>query len=242
MNINDFITTTMQSMDFPLLTAFFLGLLTALNPCQLSINISALGYIIRSEAKNQVQYTRHLTLDLSLPYAVGRTITYTILGWTLMCLIGGGQNIEGFQQILSKAEIVLPHILIAVGLFFMYRSIHHHEHHGDNCHHSGQLIRRNGPLGSLILGMTLALAFCPESAIFYFGITIPMSMTNKAGILMPFIFGVAASIPVVVISWLMHKTVDKAMNYSRNFETFQRVLNLVTGIMCIGIAVLLFIE
>jgi cytochrome c biogenesis protein CcdA len=243
MNIHDYIST-MQSMDIPLLTAFVLGLLVALNPCQLSINISALSYILKNEKEtqdnNKIINFSHNALKFSLPYATGRTITYTVLGWIMMCLIGGGRNIQGFQNVVSKSEILLPYILIAIGLFLLYRGVHTHVHHGDNCHHSGQIIKRNGPLGSLILGMTLALAFCPESAIFYFGIMIPMSMTSDIGFLMPFVFGIAAGIPVVFISWLMHTTVNKVQAYSKNFNIFQKILNILTGILFILIAIFLF--
>ena len=232
MNIEQLVNTLTQSTDIPLLTAFLLGLLVALNPCQLAINVSALTYILKKEkAKNA-----------TVIYALGRTVTYTLLGWILMCLIGGGRNVEGVQILLSKAEMVLPYALFAIGLFMLARAFHTHHHDGESCHHSGQIIRRNGPLGSLILGMTLALAFCPESAVFYFGLMLPLSMSSTAGLLIPLVFALAASIPVLILAGLMVKASNKAQAISHTFEHAQQGLNALTGLLFIAGGILLLVE
>lgn len=222
----------MQSTDLPLLTAFVLGLLTALNPCQLAISVSALAY----------EYKRGKRIVDGILYAAGRTVTYTVLGWIMMCLIGGGRNIEGFQALVSKAEVIIPYILFIIGLYLIVRAFHHHHHDGDNCHNSGTLIRRNGPLGSLILGMILALAFCPESAIFYFGIMLPLAVKTSASIFIPLVFSVAAALPVLTIAFIMRKAVDGVHKISHSFEVFQSILNAVTGVLFIIIAILLLME
>ena len=148
----------------------------------------------------------------------------------------------GLQQVLSKAEAILPYVLIALGLYMLYRAFHRHHHHGDNCHNSGRIIKRNGPLGSLVLGMTLAFAFCPESAIFYFGMMIPLSISSSVGAIVPLVFGLSASIPVVAIAWMMNKAVNGAERLSRGFEYFQQGLNGVTGLLFIAIAILLMTQ
>lgn len=229
LNIIDIIKHLMQSTDFPLLTAFVLGIIVAVNPCQLAISISALSY----------EYKNNKTLKDGIIYALGRSVTYIVLGWVTMCLIGGGKNVSGLQNALAKAEFFLPYIIAAIGIYLIFRAFRHHHHHGDDCHNSGRLIKRNGPLGSLLLGMTLAMAFCPESAIFYFGIMIPLSMTSSIGIAVPVVFGLASSIPVAVMAWIMSKTYDKAKNIAHRFEHFQQWMNGVTGVLFIAIAILL---
>lgn len=231
-DISNILNNIMQSADLPLLAAFVLGLLVALNPCQLAISTSALAY----------EYRSGKGLSEGIVYALGRTVTYTILGWVTMCLIGGGKNVEGLQSILSKAEEAVPYVLIAIGAFLLYRGIHHHVHKHDDCHNSRRIIKRNGPLGSLILGMSLALAFCPESAIFYFGMMIPLSVSSQMGALVPLVFGLSASIPVIAIAWIMKKAVNKAEKFSSSFERFQQWLNACAGILFITIAVLLMMH
>ena len=222
----------MQSADLALLTAFMLGVLVALNPCQLAISVSALAY----------EYRNGKRLTEGIVYALGRAVTYTLLGWVTMCLIGGGKNIEGLQEVLSMAEIVVPYLLISIGLYLLYRAFHRHHHDGENCHNSGKIIKRNGPLGSLFLGMTLAFAFCPESAIFYFGMMIPLSVSSHVGAMVPLVFGLSASLPVIIMAWLMHKAVNGVEKLSNGFEHFQQWLNGVTGALFIVIATLLLIE
>lgn len=232
LSLNNIADALLQSAEIPLLTAFVLGLLVALNPCQLAISVSALAY----------EYRNGRGMTDSILYALGRAITYTLLGWITLCLIGGGKNIDGIQETLAYAEVAVPYVLIALGIYLLYRTFHYHNHDGENCHNSGKIIRRNGSLGSLILGMTLALAFCPESAIFYFGMMIPLSISSHAGAIVPLVFGLAASLPVIVIAWLMHKAVSGAERLSKGFKYFQQWLNGVTGVLFIVIAILLFIE
>lgn len=225
--LEQFITTT----DVPLLAALVLGFLVAINPCQLAINISALTYIIKKDALSKDKWTNPLL------YVLGRSITYTLMAWALVCLIGGGKNIEAVQLALSKGEDILPYALILMALFFLYRGLHtHHHEHGDDCHNCGQIIQRNGPLGALTLGLTLALAFCPESAVFYFGLLLPMSATSSVGLLLPPVFAIGAALPIFFIAFVMQKATDKAKRLSHSLEHLQRVLNIVTALLFLGIA------
>jgi len=222
-----------QQADIPLLAAFVLGLLVAINPCQLAINMSALTYLIR-----QAHY-RHPLRTIML-YILGKTISYTVLGWVLMCLIGGGQNVDGMKNMLSKAEIVVPYVMIALGVFMIYRALRpHHHHHGENCHHSGQMIHRNGPLGALILGITLAFAFCPESAVFYFGLMLPLSITSSAGALVPLLFALAASVPLIIMAIIIKKAFAEIENVSHTMEHAQQIINGCVGLLFIIMAALM---
>lgn len=222
MNIENIINTLTQSTDIPLLTAFALGVLTAINPCQLAINISALTY----------EYRNGKSLREAITYTLGRLATYTMLGILVICLVGGGRNIDSIQNLLAKGEVALPYVLITLGIYMVIRGFHHH-HHTDDCHNSGRIIRRNGPLGSFMLGMALALAFCPESAVLYFGILIPMSVSTTIGILLPFIFGLGASIPVITIALLMTKAEANLNKLNHRFETMQTWINRIIGVLFI---------
>ena len=89
--------------------ALLLGLLVALNPCQLAINLSALTYLSnRSENKQSLVRKGWL-------YVAGRSITYTVLGVILTWLIQQGKNIEGIQALMSKGEAYLPYLLLIIG-------------------------------------------------------------------------------------------------------------------------------
>lgn len=227
MNLDQITNTLTQSADIPLLTAFVLGILVALNPCQLAINISALSYIMKHNDTGIYQ---------PILYALGRCLTYTAIAWVFICLIGGGRNVPGINTVFNYTEQLLPYILFISAAFLLYRALSHHHHNGDNCHNSHILIRRNASLGSFFIGMILALAFCPESALFYFGILIPLSLNSQIGILLPLVFALSASIPVLIIAFIMQNTIRRARHFVHSFEHFQQALNIITAILFVILA------
>lgn len=235
-NISNIANELMQSARFPLLIALLLGLLVSLNPCQLAINVSALTYLHKNtKLKNKGFLT-------GIIYTIGRSLTYIVLGWALTILIKQGNNIEIVRKLLSKSEIVLPYVLLAIGLFLIIRAVaSHNHHHGDNCHNSGYLINRKGTAGPLILGSILALAFCPESAIFYFAMLIPLSASTVYGWAMPIIFAVSAAIPIIILSWLISTAMHSLKKTERIFAHVQQTTNIITGIIFIIIGITFFI-
>lgn len=223
----------LQQSDLPLLSAIVLGQLTAINPCQLAICVSALTYIQKRDLGRRTAWAN------SLLFVLGRCITYVLLAWLLICLIGGGQNVQAMQAVLSHGEAILPYALLLMGLFLLYRGWHQHHHaHGDDCHHAGLIIRRQGPLGALILGMALALAFCPESAVFYFGVMIPMATGSSWGALIPLLYAAASALPIIAVALLLKKATDQIVRISQAFEQAQRVVNLSAGLLFIILGIL----
>ena len=215
-----------------IISAFIIGLLVALNPCQLAINLSALTYLSNRSDK------QHPLMSKGLLYILGRSITYSILGIILSILIRQGMNIKGVQSLMSKGEDILPYLLIIIGLYLIYRMFHHHDHHGEECHSCGETIKRSGPLGALALGLMLAMAFCPETAIMYFGMLLPLSVANAFGWIAPLMFAIGAAIPVFVMTYLFSKASEQAHGFESRFKHFQQWANgvfalafIVTGIV-----------
>ena len=249
MQLDQLIYTLTQSAELPLLTAFLLGIATALNPCQLAISISAITYITRHHAGEGDQQPAGIAPSTLTPlyhtallYPLGRAITYIILAWVRLCLAGETAHLNGATHLFSIVETMLPYMLCLIGIFLLTRSFIHHHDHSDDCHHSGLLISRNGPLGSLILGITLAFAFCPESAIIYFGGILPLSFVSNVGILIPIAFALGATIPVIVLALLLHRLTSHVQRATHSLEHFQQVFNIISGIIFIIIGILLFFE
>ena len=108
----------------------------------------------------------------------------------------------GIQKAIGNwGELVLGSLLIAIGVFMLL---------GDRLplpsfgfRGNGESLTRRGGWGALLLGVMFALAFCPTSGVFYFGILIPMSATSTAGYLLPVLFAVATALPVLVVAWIL---------------------------------------
>lgn len=218
-----------------IISAFILGLLVALNPCQLAINLSALTYLHNRKAEHH-SLMRHGWL-----YVLGRTITYSILGIVLSILIKQGLNIKGVQTLMSKGEDILPYLLIIIGLYLIYRMFHHHDHHGEECHSCGETIKRSGPLGALALGLMLAMAFCPETAIMYFGMLLPLSVANTFGWIAPVAFALGAALPVIAMAYLFSKAAEKARGFEATFKHFQQWANGVFGVAFIVAGIIMLV-
>lgn len=222
----------MQSADVPLLTALLLGILFALNPCQLAICISALSYLSKQSAPTGT------FLAKGLVFAFGRFVTYSAMGAILALLFAKGLALDWLTNCLSKAETVLPYILMALGCIFIYRGIHRHHHDGKKCHNSGYVIKRQGHLGAFVLGMLLALAFCPESTILYFGMLVPLSASAKLGAFLPPLFSVSAIAPVICLAFLITYATEKIRKLERVFERIQQWSNIIIGTLFLAFAII----
>ena len=80
-----------------------------------------------------------------------------------------------------------------------------------------------------MLGVLFAMAFCPTSGIFYFGMLIPMSVTASAGWLLPVLFAVATSLPVLVVAWILAFSIEKVGEVYGKIQTVQKWLNVIVG-------------
>ena len=98
-------------------------------------------------------------------------------------------------------------------------------------------LARKGGVGALLLGVLFALAFCPTSGVFYFGMLIPMSATATAGYLLPAVFAVATAIPVLVVAWILAFSVQQMSSFYGRIKTVQKWLNIIVGILFIVIGI-----
>ena len=189
--------TLLHNSTTPVLTAFLLGLLTAISPCPLATNIAAIGYIGKDIKKR-----RRVFLN-GLFYTAGRIMAYTVLGIVLILIIRRGASMFGIQKFISTwSEILLGPALIVIGLLMIFSHRLHFPQFGFNGS-KAEGLKRHGGWGAFLLGVLFAMAFCPSSGIFYFGILIPMSATATLGYLLPAVFAFATALPVLIVAWLL---------------------------------------
>ena len=108
----EFLQSILNNITMPLLSAFLLGLLTALSPCPLATNIAAIGYIGKDMENKRVIFRNGLL------YTLGRTLAYTILGVILILILKQGASMFGIQRFIGKyGEMILGPMLLIFGLF-----------------------------------------------------------------------------------------------------------------------------
>jgi len=223
----DFLTNLLENSTMPWLTALILGLMTAISPCPLATNITAVGYISKDiENKNRVFIN-------GLLYTLGRAITYTAI--PLIFYLGADQlKLSGFFQLYG--EKILGPLLILIGLLMI--GVLNLNFPGIGKLTSGmQKKTKWGYLDAILLGVIFAMAFCPYSGVLFFGMLVPLTISSASGLYLPFIFAVATGIPVILFAWFLAYAVSgigKMYNHVKIFELwFRRIV----AVLFIGVGV-----
>ena len=60
-----------------------------------------------------------------------------------------------------------------------------------------------GLLGSFLLGIIFALAFCPYSGALFFAMLVPMTLSASAGLGLPILFSVGTGLPVIFFAFII---------------------------------------
>lgn len=226
----EWLQTLLDSSTTPALTAFLLGLLTAVSPCPLATNIAAIGFIGRN-----VESRRRIFLN-GLLYTLGRIIAYTVLGIVLILILREGASLFGIQKFIGRyGELILGPALLLIGLFMLFGSRLRLPSFGFSG--NGEGLARKGGFGALLLGMLFAMAFCPTSGVLYFGMLIPMSATAAAGYLLLVLFAVATALPVLIVAWILAFSVQRIGSFYGRMRTVQKWLNRIVGGIFVGIGI-----
>lgn len=233
----DFLNQLIDSSQIPVVTAFLLGLLTALSPCPLATNVTAVGFIARScmEGNEDKGNAQRRVMWSGILYTLGRTLAYTLLGALLIYIIRQGADTFGLQQVISEwGELILGPALILIGLFMLFGDKLHLPKFGFSGNVNGT---HSGAWGSFVLGILFAMAFCPSSGLLYFGMLIPMSAEATAGYLLPFVFAIATALPVLVVAWILAYSMQSLGKVMGKIAAFQRWFNLIVAILFIGVGI-----
>ncbi len=219
--MEEFLSNLAGNSSVPVLTAALLGLLTAISPCPMATNITAIGYLSKDVVNKRVVFLNGVV------YTLGRAVSYTLLAFILF--LGADRlKISGWFQ--QYGERIIGPLLILIG-FLMLDVIKINFPVFPGLKNRVQKKGVRGYLDMLLLGIVFALAFCPYSGVLYFGMLIPMTVSSASGLYLPVVFAVATGIPVIIFAWLLAYTVSgvgKLYNRMKIFEVwFRRVISVV---------------
>ena len=224
----EWLQSLLDNSSTPVLTAFLLGLLTAISPCPLATNIAAISYLGKD-----VEDRRRVFRN-GLLYSLGRIIAYTVLGLVLLFIIRRGASTFGLQDFIATwGERLLGPLLIAIGLLMLFSDRLNLPRFGFNG--NAEQVARRGGSGALLLGILFAMAFCPTSGMFYFGMLIPMSATASAGWLLPAVFAVATALPVIVFAWLLAFSMGEVGKVYGRVKAIERRATAAVGVLFIAV-------
>ena len=223
----EFLTTLLENSTMPWLSAFLLGLMTAISPCPLATNITAVGFIGKDiENRNRVFLN-------GLLYTLGRALSYTVIA--LVIYFGVDQfKFAGFFQ--RYGEKILGPLLIIIGLLML--DVIRIKFPGINRLTSKMESKTKWRyLDSILLGMLFAFAFCPYSGVLYFGMLIPMTIASTSGLFLPLVFALATGIPVILFSWLLAFSVGSVGGVYHKLKSFEIWFRRVVALVFIGVGI-----
>ena len=203
-----YLQAILENSQYAALTAFILGLMTAISPCPLATNISAIGFISRD-----IENRRRVFIK-GLVYTLGRAVAYTGLG---VILFFGASKMHVTMLFQGWGEKLLGPLLIIIGLLMLDFIKIKFPGFSGLTEKMGERSKRSY-WGTLLLGMVFAMAFCPYSGVLYFAMLIPMTITSISGLYLPVVFAFATGLPVIIFAWLLAYAVGKLENYTTRLK------------------------
>ena len=220
----EYLQTLLEDTNIPILSAFLLGLMTAISPCPLATNITATAYI----SKNITNKKRVLLSGII--YSLGRAFSYTAIG---LLLYFGASKFKIASFLNQNGEKLLGPLLIIIGLIML--NIIRLNFFGTSSFQErfSEKFRDKGLLGSFLIGVVFALAFCPYSGVLYFGMLIPITIASANGLYLPIVFAIVTGLPVILFTYLLAFTTGKIGIFYAKISKTEKVMRYIAGIVFI---------
>ena len=220
---------SMGGSSIPIVAAFFIGLMTAISPCPLASNITAIAY-----ASKRIGNSKH-TLLVGFLYTLGRMFTYVLIA---SLIVWFGLNTQAIALFLQKyGEQLLGPLLIIIGILMLDIIKLNFFKQSDRFNKLKEKIAGKGLFGSFLLGVIFALAFCPFSAVLFFGMLIPLALKAHDGLIIPSVFALATGLPVIIFSFILVHSVSKLGNIMNKVQVFEKWTRRIVAVLFIAVGI-----
>ena len=209
----EYLQNLADGSSWPILTAFLLGLMTAISSCPLATNITATAYLSKDIGN------KRRVLFNGVFYTLGRMFTYTALG---MIFYFGASQFRIAKLLQGVGGMWLGIALVVIGVLMLDVIRLGGISTGKLAEKLGNKKGKKTYLDAFLLGLLFALAFCPYSGVLYFGGLIPMTIASPSGLLLPPVFAIATGLPVIIIAWLLAYSVGNVGKFYNKMNVFQK--------------------
>ncbi len=220
--------------------AFTLGLWTAVQPCPMTANVAAVVWLGR-----RAESVRGGVLA-ALLFVAGQTIAYVSLSWLVLGGIAASWRLSAFLQqhvneFLGPAWIIAGMVLLGLIEFRLPRfpsPLPPGEGQGvraDSCATRG--VPKISSWSALPLGIVLAMAFCPVTAVLFFVNLVTIARSGSSHVVYPLVYAIGASLPVAGLALLLG-TGSRWLGTA--FDSAQRMhwwLNRAAGVVLLAVGV-----
>ncbi len=220
----EYLQNLLDQSQWPVLSAFIIGLMMAFSPCPLATNITAIAYIGKDlENRRKVFYN-------GLIYTLGRMFSYTTLGIAIYYGASGYKISDIFQ---GYGERLLGPVMIIIGILLLNVIPFGRLSFGTIDWNKKLKVESGSYLSMFLLGVVFALAFCPYSGVLYFLMLIPLTI-ESSNLLLPPVFSLATGLPVIILAWLIAFTLSGVGAFYNRIKTFELWFRRVVAILFIG--------
>ena len=153
-----YLQSLLDNTNAPVLYAFLLGLMTAISPCPLATNITAIAYISKD-----IEIKRRIFIN-GLIYTLGRAFSYTAIG---VILYFGASKFQVARFFQLNGEKYIGPLLIIIGVLMLDIVKIKFPSFGKYFENFQDKNKGKNWLNSFLLGTIFALAFCPYSGVLF---------------------------------------------------------------------------
>ena len=220
----DFLQSLLENYNIPILSAMILGLMTAISPCPLATNITATAFISKNIASKRKVFLSGLL------YSLGRGFSYTAIG---LILYFGASKFYIARFFNQNGEKYLGPLLIIIGLIMLNIIKLNFLGKSNFQEKLSEKFKDKGLLGSFLIGVVFALAFCPYSGALFFGMLIPMTIASTDGLYLPIVFAFGTGLPVILFTYLLAFTAGKVGVFYNRITKIEKVMRTLAGVVFI---------
>lgn len=220
--ISEPVTVFLRSYEHsPIVVALLLGLIGAVAPCQLTGSMSAITFY----GNRTVQMKNNWGEIVA--FIAGKIVVFSLIG--LLAWIFG-QSFETkmteyfplFRKLIGPLLVVTGLVLLGIfKLRFLNRLTMYIP-----------MALKEGKSGSFMLGASFSLAFCPTMFVLFFVWLMPTVVSTSYSFLLPAVFGIATSIPLILLFVLIWFFDAKKIIMKRSMKT-GRMIQRIAGVILV---------
>ncbi|PKQ46793.1 aromatic aminobenezylarsenical efflux permease ArsG family transporter [Confluentibacter flavum] len=222
----ELLQSLIEDYNIPIVSAFVLGLMTAISPCPLTTNITATAFISKNISSKKKVFLSGLL------YSLGRGFSYTTIG---LILYFGASKFHIARFFNQNGEKYLGPLLIIIGLIMLNVIKLKFLGKANFQEKLSEKFKDKGLLGSFLIGVVFALAFCPYSGALFFGMLIPMTIASADGLYLPIVFAFGTGLPVLLFTYLLAFTASKVGVFYKSISKVEKVMRRITGLYYVSI-------
>ncbi|WP_318507389.1 sulfite exporter TauE/SafE family protein [Bacillus sp. T3] len=187
-----FLNILNEAKQIPLLAGLVLGLIGALAPCQLTGNIGAITFYGNRSLQSKSQW-----VEIGF-FVLGKIVVFSVLGLAVWGLGREFQDIlpnyfSVFRKFMGPLFVVIGLVLAGILKLRFISTLTKWV----------PTPEKEGKLGSFLMGVSFSIAFCPTMFTLFFFTLMPIVLASSYGALLPSVFAIGTSIPVLVFAGIV---------------------------------------